>query len=213
MPTSMFHELSEEKRAKIIDVSIAEFAQFGYDNSSTNRIVQNAGISKGSLFKYFKNKDELYFYILDMVTQELTMGLAQETRALSKNLFERIVQYSEIEFAWYLVHPEKCRMITSAFTRSDTAIYRKIEARYGERGREIYDGLLEDVDISALRLDKKKTADMVRWFLKGFNEEFITGMQAWCDRDVDGMRREYLERLADYMVILKSGLVAVEKGG
>lgn len=208
MPTKLFFELSEEKRTKIIDASIAEFAQYGYNSGSTNRIVQIAGISKGSLFKYFQNKDELYFFILDMATQELTADLARKTRALSKNLFERIVQYSEAEFAWYLAHPEKCRLITAASTRSDAAIYREVEARYGEQGREIYDGLLEDIDTSALRLSREKTAHMIRWFLKGFNEDFITGVKAGQDMDIDGVRRAYIKNLTEYMAALKSGLMA-----
>lgn len=213
MPTKLFLELSEEKRTKIMNVSMAEFSQYGFENSSTNRIVQNAGISKGSLFKYFQSKDELYFYILDMVTEELTAGLARETLGLSKDLFERIVQYAEMEFAWYLRHPEKCRLITAAFTKSATAVYQKVEARYGERGQAIYDGLLEGVDASGLRLDKRKTADMVKWFLKGFNEDFVADIQSRWDGDIDGMRREYMESLAGYMVVLKSGLMAEGKGG
>lgn len=212
MPTKLFLELNEEKRAKIIGASMAEFAQCGYANGSTNRIVRNAGISKGSLFKYFQNKDELYFYILDAAVQELTVSLEREVYAYSRDLFERIIQYAEMEFAWYIAHPEKCRLITSAFTKSDTAIYQKIEARYGERGRDIYDALLEGIDASPLRLNKKKTADMIRWFLKGFNEDFVICIETRQDKNIDILRREYMESLTDYMVILQSGLVAEEKG-
>lgn len=57
MPTNMFLELNIEKRTKIIVICITEFSKYGYENNSTNRIVQKANISKGSLFKYFKNKD------------------------------------------------------------------------------------------------------------------------------------------------------------
>lgn len=213
MPTNVFLELSEEKRAKIIGVSIAEFSKYGYENSSTNRIVQNAGISKGSLFQYFQNKDELYFYLLDAATQELTASLAQETRTLSKDLFERIVQYAEMEFAWYIAHPEKCRLITSAFAKSNAAIGQKVEARYGKSGREIYDGLLGDIDTSLLRLDKEKTADMIRWFLKGFQEDFIARIEAGQDRDIAHMRRAYIKSLTDYLSILKRGLMIEENGG
>lgn len=119
-----------EKRNKITVVSIDEFAKYGYKNSSTNRIVQNAGISKGSLFKYFKNKDELYFYILDSVTQELIYGL---------------------------------------------------------KGQSIYYKLLYDVDTSVLRFDKKKSIDVLKWFLTGFNKDFLSHIQIQDNVNIDNI--------------------------
>lgn len=213
MPTKLFLELSEEKRAKIIAVSVAEFSEYGYANGSTNRIVQGAGISKGSLFKYFQNKNELYFYILDLAVGEMTESLAREAHTLSKELFERIVQYSAMEFAWYVEHPEKYRLITAAFAKNGGAIDQEVEARYGEKGRAIYNGLWADVDASGLRADKSKATDMVKWFLKGFNEDFVAGVQARQDRSADGVGSAYMESLREYLELLKSGLMAPEKGG
>lgn len=208
MPTSVFKELSEEKRMNIIDVSIAEFSKYGYENSSTNRIVQEAGISKGSLFKYFKHKDELFFYILDFVTQELAMSLVQEISALPKNLFERIIRYSELEFAWYVKHPNECKLITTAFTKNDTAMYQKIEARYSLKGQNIYYKLLEDIDTSILKWDKKMTITILKWFLKGFNENFISHIQEQNKSDIDRLQQEYVKSLSEYLTILKYGLIA-----
>ena len=65
MPTPLFFELNVEKQQKIITAGISEFAGYGYENSSTNRIVKKAGISKGSLFKYFPAKEDFYFYVLE----------------------------------------------------------------------------------------------------------------------------------------------------
>ena len=60
MPTKVFNELDKSKQDKIIESAIKEFAEYGYEEGSTNRIVKDCGISKGSLFKYFENKEELY---------------------------------------------------------------------------------------------------------------------------------------------------------
>lgn len=64
MPTNQFLNLGAEKKNNIIQVSIAEFAQNGFVNASTNRIVKECGISKGSLFKYFESKEDLYFFCI-----------------------------------------------------------------------------------------------------------------------------------------------------
>ena len=44
---------------------MAEFARYGYEQASTNRIVQAAGIGKGMLFHYFKSKLDLFRYLVD----------------------------------------------------------------------------------------------------------------------------------------------------
>ena len=56
MPMKLFTELDSEKQERILDAALKEFAEYGYENGSTNRIVKNCGISKGSLFTYFENK-------------------------------------------------------------------------------------------------------------------------------------------------------------
>ena len=55
-----FENISKEKRKRIIDGAFKEFAFYGFENSSTNRLITDIGISKGSLFKYFSTKVELY---------------------------------------------------------------------------------------------------------------------------------------------------------
>ena len=52
-----FNSLDEEKRQKILDAALMEFAEHGYEKASTNRIVKEAGIGKGMLFYYFKSKN------------------------------------------------------------------------------------------------------------------------------------------------------------
>ena len=51
---SKFLNLKPEKQEKILEVAIREFADKGFEKSSTNEIVKGAGISKGILFHYFQ---------------------------------------------------------------------------------------------------------------------------------------------------------------
>lgn len=66
MPTSTFFNLPEEKRQKLIDCALDEFAASDYDSASLSRIVARAGIAKGSLYQYFTDKNELYGYLLEL---------------------------------------------------------------------------------------------------------------------------------------------------
>ncbi|WGX75248.1 TetR/AcrR family transcriptional regulator [Paraclostridium bifermentans] len=69
-----FENLSEEKRLRIINSAIEEFANKGYRRATVDNIVLKAGISKGSIFQYFQNKERLYIYIcnyqIDIIKDE-----------------------------------------------------------------------------------------------------------------------------------------------
>ncbi len=62
--TELFGRIPEEKRNRIFDAAISEFATYGYMNANTNKIARKAGISVGSLFQYFENKEDLFLTIV-----------------------------------------------------------------------------------------------------------------------------------------------------
>lgn len=206
MPAKLFLELETDKQKKIISVGITEFATYGFSNSSTNRIVQNAGISKGSLFKYFANKEEFFFFILDAVTTELSEDLAKAADNFSKELFQRVIDYSTAEFSWYIHNPKKYRLIMMAFSQNDAEIYPKVMARYGNQEQDIYYQLLEDINTEHFRWERKMTIDILKWFLKGFNEDFIRGTNLE-QHDLERIKNDYVKSLLTHMEILKNGLL------
>lgn len=207
MPTSRFSDLAPDKRSRIINVSIAEFSRYGYENSSTNRIIAHSGISKGSLFKYFDSKEELYLYVLDVAASEMISDLVEGAQSLSTDLFKMVVEYSILEFSWYAEHPEKAGLIIRAFSPSDTAISRKVAKKYSGRDDDLFYRLLESIDGSPFRYDRQKTMDIVKWFLKGFNEEFLERIQYGEALDIDAIKNEYTATLTAHMAILRSALV------
>lgn len=206
MPTKLFFELNHDKRCKIIDTTISEFSNYGYENSSTNRIVKVSGISKGSLFKYFPSKEDLYFYVLDSVTSELVENIEKNIHSLSPELFQRVIDYSALEFTWYIQNPEKSKLVVSAFTNNQTEIYQKTIKRYGVKELNIYYKLLEDVDFSNFRWDKEKVIDILKWFLKGFNEDFLYYISNK-NYQFEYLHNEYVSKLTEYIKIIQKGLL------
>ena len=60
MPLARFESLDESLKTRILDVSKQEFATHGYESASYNKIIQKIGISKGSMYYYFENKEDLF---------------------------------------------------------------------------------------------------------------------------------------------------------
>lgn len=66
-----FKRIPAEKREKILQTAVAEFAVHGYDSANINLIAEKAGISVGSLYKYFKDKRDLYFTAVGFTVEKL----------------------------------------------------------------------------------------------------------------------------------------------
>jgi Transcriptional regulator len=70
MPSMTFLNLKEEKRQRIIDAAINEFANELYVNASINRIIKACEVPRGSFYMYFNDKEDLYFYLLENYNRE-----------------------------------------------------------------------------------------------------------------------------------------------
>ncbi len=60
MALPRFSRLDPAKRATILSVATEEFAKQGYEKASLNRIIVRCGMSRGTLYYYFADKEDLY---------------------------------------------------------------------------------------------------------------------------------------------------------
>ncbi len=80
-PTSFLkQQLSfDEARNHIIERAANLFAERRYDQVTLDGLIRILGIGKGTLYRFFTNKEELYSQILDLGHEQL-LGLLQEVR-------------------------------------------------------------------------------------------------------------------------------------
>lgn len=64
MPSNTFLNLPEHKQKRLLDAAKEEFSKHLMEEVSINQIIKNAGISRGSFYVYFKNKEDVYTYLL-----------------------------------------------------------------------------------------------------------------------------------------------------
>lgn len=65
MPKKTFFNLSQERQEQIIHISLKEFSAHNFETSSMNKIISEIGVAKGSFYRYFENKKDLYLFLLD----------------------------------------------------------------------------------------------------------------------------------------------------
>ena len=97
MPNKTFFNLSDEKRCRIVDAALQEFAAHSFNEASINRIIKDAEIPKGSFYQYFKNKEDLYLYFLDEVSKEFTDPLLLEKEMYPDANFFEVIQHTNRE--------------------------------------------------------------------------------------------------------------------
>lgn len=126
-----FEKLNASKQQAILDACISEFADKGYLNASTNAIAQKAGIAKGLLFYYFKNKKNLYLYILEhictSIKNEIVSGMQQIE---SEDFFERIKALSVIRISTYGKFSDEYQLLMQAVSYSPEDIKLETETMY-----------------------------------------------------------------------------------
>lgn len=73
------------KQKLIFQSAIELFSERGYANTSTKEIAEHAGVSEGSIFRKFKNKEELLMAILTPLTHKI---LPQDLNEFSRTAYQ-----------------------------------------------------------------------------------------------------------------------------
>lgn len=83
---------AEVRKNEILDVAERLFCTKGFDSTSTNDILNEIGIARGTLYYHFKSKED----ILDAMIERITMGVAEKAAAIAGNkdipVLERMTQ-------------------------------------------------------------------------------------------------------------------------
>lgn len=93
-----FDRISQEKRDAIFKSASIEFAEKGFNGANINTIALNAGVSVGSMYKYFNDKKDLYLTTVHLATETLKSvldGIVQSEDDLDGKI-EKIVQSIQI---------------------------------------------------------------------------------------------------------------------
>ena len=126
-----FEKLPEDKKEKIIKVCIDEFVKNGFEKTSTDNIAAKAGISKGSVFHYFKSKKNLYFYLIKYVYHlltEKTMIASQEIE--DQDFFERIKGIVLIKQKIAIQYHKETQFIINALRHPPAVLKKECEDLY-----------------------------------------------------------------------------------
>lgn len=185
-----FRDLPEEKHRVILSAAMEVFAKYDYKKASTDLIATKAGISKGSLFYYFRNKKELYLcvyhYVLEIVTEEL---MDPELMKIT-DFYNFIIYASEKKMRLLEKYPYILDFSVRSFYSEKEEISDGIKSVTNQEIRNTFDIYFKDLELKKFKegIDPRQIYRMLVWMIDGYMHE-----QRMYGRDIqmDLFRKEF----------------------
>lgn len=188
--------VNTDKRARIMDAAIKVFAERGFHTATVAEIARAAGVADGTIYLYFKSKDDLLLRLFD---EKMTQLLADARAALAeeRRAPEKLRRFIQLHLSLVERNPELAQVLIVELRQSaqflKTADRNKLAAyvdliaevvRAGQESGEIVPtiapaavkraifGALDELALgwlqSGRRANLKKTAsDVADWLVRG----------------------------------------------
>jgi AcrR family transcriptional regulator len=172
-----------ERREEVLDAAIVEFAERGFEGTSTEDIARRAGISQPYLFRLFGTKKELF---------KATVGRCfRETL----EVFQRAAEGTRGEAALHAMGTAYMDLLLTDRTRLRAQMQAYAACDDPEIGAVVRDGY-GDLVAYVERVSGLPAADVAGFFAKGMLLNVLSAMQVqanpepWAQRLIEGCGKE-----------------------
>ncbi|RLG29649.1 hypothetical protein DRN98_08200 [Methanosarcinales archaeon] len=149
--------LVERRKKQILDVASLIFSKNGFSRANTDEIARAANLGKGTIYRYFKNKKELFLSVVDRGLDKLKDAILIEVEK-SDDPLKKI----ENAIKTYLSFFEKNKNLIGILIHEQSSFQKRIAERYFEhyygnvdRIRQTFkagieQGLIKDMDVESV---------------------------------------------------------------
>ncbi|NLM21554.1 MAG: TetR/AcrR family transcriptional regulator [Peptococcaceae bacterium] len=203
MATEKFMKLDPQKRKTILDAALQEFADYGYEYASTNRIVEKAKISKGSLFYYFKSKKELYYYLINYGIEYVEKHYLPKVDEKETDLIEKFRKTAKIKLRSYSEIPGIFNFLGEVYINEFESLPEDLKQRLLEMRNLAYTKLFKNIDTGLFREDMEPN-EVIRLFsltLSGYEKELVNRFKG---KQISALNYEaYWQEYDEFLDLLK----------
>jgi len=169
-----FDNLPDEKRQRVLTEATREFAEHGYDQASVNRIVNRLGIAKGSLFKYFGNKQGLFEYLFGHAIAKFKKPLKEIRDTPDDDFFNRIEKSFLASGAFVDRHPHIFRIYLKMLFNESFPLREKFLGEIRKAHAKFLKQLIED-GIHKKQLPADLNVELAVFNLHSILDRFLQG--------------------------------------
>ncbi|MCX8128844.1 MAG: TetR/AcrR family transcriptional regulator [Clostridia bacterium] len=119
MPNKTFLNLPIEKQEEIIEISLQVFCKHDYESASLNEIISKLGIAKGSFYRYFDTKSELYSYLIEYSVRKKSAYIDEHVDLTTTDVFELFKNTMFHHLKFDLIYPIYGKFLLQVFTQDN----------------------------------------------------------------------------------------------
>ena len=152
-------ERQARSKNAIFLAAMEEFGSHDYDAVTMDSICMNHSISKGMMYHYYSNKDDLFLLCVRDLFEALTKQLESEMPALDiQNPFEAVKQFFMIRERFFQQYPQRKNIFENAMLRTPEHLagqIRDLRRPIREMNRDFLKKVTESIKLRP-GLDEKK---------------------------------------------------------
>jgi AcrR family transcriptional regulator len=141
--TDLFQRIDKEKQKRILDLAAEEFSREGFSGANTNKIAEKIGISVGSLYKYFRTKENLFLATIRRGRNELEQVLST-VAGIEGGLIEKIDALIGIIQDYSREHPQITRLYNELTSEGNVTLARSLSSELEAPAAVYYRRLIAD---------------------------------------------------------------------
>ena len=107
-------EKNAQSRQKVLDASLREFSAKGYETASINTICAENDISKGTIYHYFKDKDEIYLLCVAECFDKLVSYMLDAVKGMEGSAEQHLHGYFDVRLRFFAENPLYLGIFTNA---------------------------------------------------------------------------------------------------
>ncbi len=158
-------------KQQIIKAATKVFGDKRFEDASISEIARLAGVAEGTIYQYFRNKEDLLFFIPEEMTKAFSEGLLLHLQGIP-NATDRISKFAWYYLYFFKINPEYAQMVML-----EMRVNKNFQKTKGYRLFRGWADLLIDV-IKEGQKDKTIRKDIdpyvIRELLLGVLEHYVT---------------------------------------
>ena len=169
--SGMKRRTGDESRKSILEAASEVFAERGYEKSTVRDVAGRAGISVGGIYLYFRNKEELYTWLMRSQMDEF-LGRVERLKADAP-----LVALKKLVDLYMELAVTKTRMLSAAIKEYDLEFKRPVREVFFRKQQRIVAAILQQgmCDGSFRSMDSGAASLMILVTLRGAILGYLTG--------------------------------------
>ena len=141
------------KRERILAGALRAFAKNGYYNTRVSEIAEEAGVADGTIYLYFKNKDDLLICLFENQMEWIIDRLQAELDAVEGDVLTRLRAFVHLHFRLAVERPDLAEFITVELRQSAKFVKEYENPRFADYLKMLHSLIEQGQQEGVLRAD------------------------------------------------------------